>query len=126
MLYHLDDPVTAIREARRVLTPDGVFVAATVSRHDSPELASVLPRRRSTFDAEDAPDLAALVFQAVECERWDAQLVTLPDAAAVRDYLIARLVPPAQAATAAREFATPLRITKRGALLRCRSSARSG
>ncbi len=119
MLYHLTDPLAAIREARRVLEPDGVFVAATVSRHDSPELAAVWRPAPSTFDAEDAAALASRVFERVDAEWWDAPLVTLRDHAAVRDYLIARWLPPEQASAAAVAIATPLTLTKRGVLLRC-------
>jgi SAM-dependent methyltransferase len=119
MLYHLDDPLQAIREASRVLAPGGVFIAATISRHDSPELAEVWRPGPATFDAEDGPAMASLVFPHVQTERWDAQLITLPDAGAVRDYLIARFVPPDRAAVAAGQFPTPLAITKRGVLLFC-------
>jgi SAM-dependent methyltransferase len=120
MLYHVADPVTAIREARRVLAADGVFIAATISRHDSPELAAVWRPAPSTFDAEDAAALASRVFGHVRTEWWDGPLVTLADHAAIRDYLIARWVPAERAAAAAAGFAAPLTITKRGALLICR------
>ena len=120
VLYHLDDPSVALRAARRALAPDGLFIAATISRHDSPELAEVWQPRRSTFDAEDAPALAAQVFARVLIEHWDAPLITLPGTAAVRDYLIARFVPSDQAAAAAATIRTPLAVTKRGALLICR------
>lgn len=119
MLYHLDDPLTALLAARRALKADGLFIAATISRRDSPELAEVWRPQPSTFDAEDAPGLAGQVFAGVRVEDWDAPLMTLPDAAAVRDYLIARFVPPSQAAAAAATLRTPLAITKRGALLIC-------
>ena len=97
----------------------GIFVAATISRHDSPELAAEWRPQRSTFDAEDAPALAAEVFDRVEVEYWDAPLVTLPDAALIRDYLVARLVPRGRAVAAADKLITPLTVTKRGVLLRC-------
>jgi SAM-dependent methyltransferase len=120
MLYHLDNPLIAIREARRVLGPDGVFIAATISRHDSPELAAAWRPAPSTFEAEDAASIAGQVFGEVGIERWDAPLVTLPDRAAIRDYLVARRLTPPQATAAARRFAAPLTVTKRGALLVCR------
>lgn len=120
MLYHLADPVTAIREARRVLAADGVFIAGTISRHDSPELAAVWRPAPSGFDAEDAAALAGRVFGHVQSEWWDAPLVTLADHVTIRDYLVARWVPEAQATAAAASFTAPLSVTKRGVLLVCR------
>lgn len=121
MLYHLDDPLAAIAEARRVLVPGGMFLAATVSRHDSPELSHVWRPAPSTFDAEDGPGLVARVFGTAETERWDAPLMRLPDAGAVRDYLMARFVPEAEAARAAGQVRVPVTLTKRGALIRARA-----
>jgi hypothetical protein len=51
----------------------------------------------------------------VRVERWDAPLVRLPDRDVVRDYLIARFVPPEVAVAAAEQVITPAIITKRGA-----------
>lgn len=121
MLYHLDEPLDAIRAARRALAPGGVFIAATISRRDSPELAAVWRPAPSTFDAEDAAAIAGQVFSQVEPEWWDAPLITLPDRAAIRDYLVTRWVPPDEAAAAADTCDAPLRVTKRGALLTCRN-----
>jgi len=120
VLDHLADPVVAIGEAGRVLVPGGTFLAATASRHDSPELASVWRPPPSSFDAENAPALVRSVFGEVQVARWDAPLLRLPDEDAVRDYLIARFVGPDDAAARAAQVRTPITLTKRGAVLRAR------
>ena len=43
--------------------------------------------------------------------------MTLPDAAAIRDYLVGRQVPAEVADAAAEEVRPPLQVTKRGALI---------
>lgn len=120
MLYHLDDPTAAIGEAHRILRKGGQFIATAISRHDSPELAAIWKKAPSTFDAEEALAIVAPVFGEAEGERWDAPLITLPDHDAVRDYLIARFVPPDQAAARAAKVSPPVTITKRGAFILAR------
>jgi SAM-dependent methyltransferase len=120
VLYHLDEPAPAIEEARRVLRDGGLLAAATVARDDSPELVSVWRPERSTFDAEEAPAIVVSVFGEVEVDAWDAPLVHLPDHAAVRDYLIARLVPRAEAGEPAEAVRVPLDVTKRGCVIYAR------
>lgn len=117
VLYHLPEPARALAEARRVLRPGGLVAVAVPSRHDSPELAHALPARALTFDAELAPGMLEGRFVDVQIERWDAALLTLPDRAAVVDYLIGKGVAPDQAALGAEAVETPLPVTKRGALL---------
>jgi SAM-dependent methyltransferase len=120
VLDHLPEPTVAVAEAHRVLAPGGMLVAATASRHDSPELAAVWRPPPSGFDAEDGPGLVASVFGHVEVQRWDAPLLRLPDREAVRDYLVARFVAPEAAAAAAEQVTTPIAITKRGAVIHAR------
>jgi SAM-dependent methyltransferase len=120
VLDHLPEPTLAIAEAHRVLAAGSTLVAATASRHDSPELAAVWRPPPSSFDAEDGPGLVASVFGQVQVQRWDAPLVRLPDRDAVRDYLVARFVLPEDAAAAAERVTTPVAITKRGALIYAR------
>jgi SAM-dependent methyltransferase len=76
-LYHYDDPLEPIREARRVLRPGGLFAACAPNRDSDPELARAVPGwgAPSPFDGEDAESIVASVFSApgdtVKAERWD-------------------------------------------------------
>jgi hypothetical protein len=103
-----------------VLRTGGLLAAATVARDDSPELAHVWRAEPTPFDAEEAPTIVAAVFGEVEVDAWDAPLVHLPDHAAVRDYLIARLVPRAEAGERAAAVSVPLDVTKRGCVVYAR------
>jgi len=117
MLYHLQEPLVAVSEAFRVLMPGGLFAAATVARSDSPELHEFVPPKSSPFDAEEAQALVGQVFSDIEIDRWDGPLLTLPDAAAVRDYLTGRQAPAEAVERAIREVRLPLSVTKRGVLV---------
>jgi SAM-dependent methyltransferase len=117
MLYHLPDPELALAEAQRVLRPGGLFIACSNSNKDSPELSHVWQLEPTTFDAALAPAMVGRYFDEVEVDAWDGPFVHLPDAAAVRDYLVGRLMPPDDAAAAATRVDTPLDVTKRGALV---------
>jgi len=70
-----------------------------------------------SFNAENASDMVGRHFEEIELDRWDAPLVHLPDKEAVRDYLIGRTMPVAEAERAAERVDTPLDVTKRGVLV---------
>lgn len=113
-LYFVGEPIAAIREARRVLEPGGLFLASTPSRHHDPELADVVPwaGTKGTFDAEEASELVSSVFDDVEAEWWEVRAYFLPDRQAVVDYMTAFGVPDVE--TAADRVGTPLWVTKSG------------
>ena len=111
MLYHLDDPASAIAEASRVLRPGGLFVASTSSRTNDPELTDGYPP--TSFDAEEAGDIVAAVFGDVQVERWDAPMTYLPDRDAVLRYCRSHSLHP----DAANRVAPPVWLTKRGCVV---------
>jgi SAM-dependent methyltransferase len=114
MLYHLERPEAAIREARRALRPGGLFAASTSARTNDPELTDGYPP--TTFDAEEAEEIVGRVFDDVVVERWDDKLTLLPDEAAVARYCVSHSLPP----TAARRVTPPVLLTKRGCLVLAR------
>jgi SAM-dependent methyltransferase len=118
MLYHLEDPATALEEIRRVLRPGGLVAVCAPSRFNDPELADVLPRwgEPRSFDAENGPRIVTRVFGDAEVETWDAPMVSVPDQAALALFLRGRFLPEGDAQAAAGRYSTPLQVTKRGML----------
>jgi SAM-dependent methyltransferase len=122
-LYHYEDPRQPVHEARRVLRSGGLFAACAPARDSAPELADIVPDwgARSTFDAEDAPDIVASVFGApgdrVEIDGWDGPLRTLssPDQAA--GFLRCHGMSDAAAHQAAAALDLPLTLTMRGCVV---------
>jgi len=119
VLYHLDEPRDALREAARVVRPGGWFVACTSARTNDPEFADVLPGwgSASTFDAEAAADIVGEVFVDVEVDRWDAPTIELPTRDAVALFLRGRGLDGEEARRSAERYTTPMTVTKRGCLV---------
>jgi SAM-dependent methyltransferase len=117
VLYFLPRPEEAVAEARRVLRPDGTFVASTQMRDNDPELREVVPGwgAPGTFDGEDAEALVRSVFEDVTVERWDVVAYRLPDRDAIAEYLaVFYKLPEDEVQRRAATLPAPLPITKRG------------
>ncbi len=112
-LYHLEEPLIAIREAARVLRAGGRYYACTAARDNDPE---IMPAGypRSSFDAEEAASIVETVFEDVAAERWDASFFPLQTRDEVRAYCRHNYIPPERA----EQTDLPLWLTKRGVLVR--------
>ena len=113
MLYHLDEPLVALREARRVVRRGGLVAVCTSSRSNDPELVpGGYPP--TPFDAEEAVEIVGLVFgeSNVEVEHWDSPMVRLKDRDEVAAYVRSHLLPSDMTAG----VTVPLLLTKRGCL----------
>jgi SAM-dependent methyltransferase len=112
-LYHVGDPLVAIREAKRVLRTGGRYYASTAARDNDPEIVfeGYAP---SSFDAEEAVSIVESVFERAEPERWDAKFFPLGTREEVRAYCRHNFIPPERA----EEADLPLWLTKRGVLVR--------
>lgn len=112
-LYHLADPVVAIAEAARVLAPGGRYFACCAARANDPE---IMPEGYppSSFDAEEAVEVVAAVFEQIDVERWDGIFFSLQTREEVRAYCRHNDIP----AERAEDVDVPLWLTKRGVLIR--------
>lgn len=120
-LYHLDEPVEAIAEARRVLRAGGRYYACTSARDNDPEL---VPEGYPpcSFDAEDSLDIVRRVFPDAEGDSCDQRFFPLETREEVRAYCRHNSVPTERADSAP----LPLWLTKRGMLVRATKTVPSG
>jgi SAM-dependent methyltransferase len=116
-LYHVDDPIAAISESKRVLQSAGRYYASTAARDNDPEIMwDGYPP--SPFDAEEAVAIVASVFDEVEATRWDGVFYPLETREEVRAYCRHNYIPSERA----EEADLPLWLTKRGVLVRATNS----
>lgn len=114
-LYHLDRPVDAIAEAARVLRPGGRYYASTSARDNDPELMwEGYPP--TSFDAEEAVEIVASVFDDVDPQGWNQPFFPLSSRNEIRAYCRHTFIPPERA----EQVDVPLWLTKRGVLVRAR------
>ena len=89
VLYHLPDVERGISELARVLTPDGVLIAASVGEGNMEELWEMLGQSATqnlSFGSDNGAELLSRRFRNVE--RHDAiGTAVFPDASAVRKFV---------------------------------------
>jgi SAM-dependent methyltransferase len=98
ILYHVEDRVSAVKEMRRVLAPQGLCVCVTNGEHNCAEMVRLVEdvvghgwrwRRpsASTFSLENCADQLREGFEHVELVRCPDGVVSVSDADALADYL---------------------------------------
>jgi hypothetical protein len=84
--------LVAIREAKRVLRPGGHYYASTKARKSDPEIMfEGYPR--SSFDAEEAVEIVASVFEKVEPQQWDGRYFSIETREEVRAFCRHNYIP---------------------------------
>lgn len=108
-----------------MLRPSRLVAVSAPSRNNDPKLADIVPRRGpASFNSENAQALVGRVFTDLQVERWDGSFVRLPTRADLLEYTVGREADTDEAATFAKTAPMPFVLTKRGALLYARKTAR--